>query len=257
MAPARVGGAGRPTGGEAFLTVRDHDRGRGSAWAPAGFEVCAVQLPVGTATAAPCRAPPRRTPPAPCRSTRTAGSSIRCWRRRRPCRSGAPRPTTTGSAGWPARWAELGRRPARAATRRHRARRAPRPSCAPSSRPAAGIVVPHEAAYTRLADGGIAVEETVDIPDDLADLAARRDRARGRARSGGPALVRLRAARDVPGSQARRAGRPLGVDRRRPVRPVHPAAGERRPRRRPLARADRCAAAPASGSSSTSPARCR
>ena len=34
-----------------------------------------------------------------------------------------------------------------------------------------GIVVPHEAAYTCLADGGIAVEETATLPDELTDLA--------------------------------------------------------------------------------------
>ena len=34
-----------------------------------------------------------------------------------------------------------------------------------------GIVVQHEAAYTCLADGGIAVEETATLPDELTDLA--------------------------------------------------------------------------------------
>ena len=36
---------------------------------------------------------------------------------------------------------------------------------------AAGIAVSHEVTYTPLADGGIAVEETAELPETLADLA--------------------------------------------------------------------------------------
>ena len=47
-----------------------------------------------------------------------------------------------------------------------------RPSCAPSSRPATGIVVPHEAAYTCLADGGDRRRRRPStLPDELTDLA--------------------------------------------------------------------------------------
>ena len=124
--------------------------------------------------------------------------------RRRRSRSGAPRPTTTGSAGWP----RAGRRPgstASSAASSASSGAARRPSSAATYTTAAGIEVPHEATYTPLAGGAISVDETVEIPDELDDLAARRDRPGARARSRGPALVRLRAARDLPGPQARRA----------------------------------------------------
>ena len=195
--------------------------------------------------AAPCDARPadadggrtvdarRRRPPRPSAARRAAGAS----------RCGAPRPTTTGSAGWPRAGRRLGVDRLERRLRRHRTRRGATTVVRSVRRDRGGIVVPHEAAYTALADGGIAVTETVDIPDDARRPRPGRHRPRGRARAGDAALVRHRAARDVPGPQARRARRPLGVDRHRPVRPVHPAAGERRSRRRPLAGARRAAGA--------------
>ena len=159
------------------------------------------------AAAAPPRRPIRA---ARSRSTPTAASSTRCWRPPRPCRCGGPRPTTTGSAGWRRAGrrsastgssadssASIGQAPATVVRDRVRDRRRDRRS---RTRPPTPC----------LADGGIAVDETADIPDELTDLA----------RVGtvlevvpGPedaALVRVGAARDLPGSQARRPGRHAG-----------------------------------------------
>ncbi len=72
--------------------------------------------------------------------------------------------------GMAARWAQAGRRSPRAPARRHRADAARRPSSAASTRPAAGIEVPHEATYTPLPGGAISVVETVELPDALDDL---------------------------------------------------------------------------------------
>ena len=156
-----------------------------------------------------------------------------------------------------ARWAEAGRRPPRAAARRHRASRRDDRRPQRRTRPRAASSSRTRRPTRRSPTAGSRSTRPSSSPTTLADLAARRDRPRDRARPRGPALVRLRAARDLPGPEARRARRALGVDRRRPVRPVHPPAGERRPRRRPLARARVTMRAAASGSTSTSRARSR
>ena len=70
--------------------------------------------------------------PDPCRSTRTAASSTRCWPPPRPCRCGGPRPTTTASVGW----RRAGRRSASTGSSGDSSASiasAPAPSCAPSS----------------------------------------------------------------------------------------------------------------------------
>ena len=107
------------------------------------------------------------------------------------------------------------RGPPRAAARLGSSARRRRPSSATRTSPRhrGHRRSPHEAAYTRLADGGIRVVETVELPDELADLArvgtvlevARRARA--------PALVR-RPARTRPTRIASAAGSSAsGLDR--------------------------------------------
>ena len=86
-----------PEAGKAFLTVHV-TTAEDQAWAPAGFEVCALQLPIDEASSNDVRATEvvldgfgrsRRRRPA-----RHTGSSPR----HRPSPCGAPRPTTTASA---------------------------------------------------------------------------------------------------------------------------------------------------------------
>ena len=82
------------------------------------------------------------------------------------------------------------------------------------------------------------VAETRRLPAALADLARV-----GTVLELVPGLERLALVRERARTRRTRTASAaalvgaLGVDRRRPVRPVHPPAGERRPRRRPLARA--------------------
>ena len=121
-----------------------------------------------------------------------------------PRRCGAPRPTTTGSAGW----RRAGPRPgsiASSAASSASSDAAPRPSSAAIYTTAAGIEVPHEATYTLLAGGAISVDETVELPDALDDLPRVGTVLELATGPRGPALVRVRAARDVPGPKARRA----------------------------------------------------
>ena len=224
--------------GEAFLTIRI-TTAADLPWAPAGFEVCALQLPVGAAATAPATAAAASDPTGSVpldadgrlvHPLLAAAPTLSLWRA----------PTDNDRiGGMAARWASS------ASTGSSGDSSA---SIAPAQATVVrtefvtgdGIVVQHEAAYTCLADGGIAVEETATLPDELTDLARVGTVLEVVSGSGGPALVRFGTARDVPGSQARRPGRHLAVDRRGPVRPVHPPAGERRPRRRTLARAHRC-----------------
>ena len=206
-----LGRAGRPTSGEAFLTVRFTTAAE-LPWAPAGFEVCAAAAAGrrrGDRACRRCRRPDADCDP--CRSTRTAASSTRCWPRP-PALSLWRAPTDNDRiGGMAARWATLGRRPARAATRRRSSATAPAHGRAHRvRRPATGPSSSTRPPTPACADGGIAVEETATLPDDLTDLA----------RVGtvlevvpGPEdlrVVRDGPARDVPRSQARRAGRHAG-----------------------------------------------
>ena len=176
---------------------------------------------------------------------------------RRPSRSGAPRPTTTGSAGWRRAGREAGvdrlerrlgrhRAPGRGDRRaqrlhdrgRHRRSRTRRPtrrsptarsrSSRPSRSPTRSTTCRGSGPCSSCAPGHEALRWFGSGPHETYP-----DRKRG-------GLIGT-----------------LGVDRQRPVRPVHPSAGERRPRRRPLAGARATTAGAASGSSSTSPARSR
>ena len=173
-----------------------------------------------------------RAGPATSRSMTRGPSSTPRSRRRRPCPSGAPRPTTTGSAGWPTAGPAGGCR-AHAAARRdrpgrrrghrardvddgHRARDRAHPAAQPLARrrdPRRGV-------------GG----------DPGRDRGPRPGRHGARAGRGprGVRVVRARAARDVPRSQAGRPRRALVVDDHRAARRLHPPAGERRPRRHAL-----------------------
>ncbi len=214
LGPGRAGrrspcpAGSRPIGatGEAFLTVRvtTADASAVGAGRVRGLRPPAAGL--GDATPRAARAggtAPRRRHRR--RSTTTAASSIRSWPRRRRSRCGAPRPTTTGSAGWPRagrarawtassavssarrawrrgdhvrgdvrRTAAGDRRSPHEATlhgpRRRRRSPSPRPSTSPRSWPTSARIG--------------TVLEVVPGPESAA-------------------LVRHRAARDLPGSQAR------------------------------------------------------
>ena len=212
-------------------------------WAPAGFEVCALQLPVGDrsrTTMANRTAAWRPAATSRPRSTRPGIWSTRCSRSRRPSALWRAPTDNDRIGGMADRWAELGvdrlerrlvaveRDGATTVVSRHVRHAAARRSRSRMRR-----------ATRVLADGGIQVTETAEIPDALADLARVGTVLEVAPGSRAPALVRLRPARDLPGPQARRPGRRLAIDRDRPVRAVRPPAGERRPRRCPLARADR------------------
>ncbi len=121
-------------------------------------------------------------------------------------------------------------------------------------RTGAGIGIEHEARYSRLETGGWRIEEAAVIPVELDDLPRV-----------GTVIEVVAGLEDVEwfGSGPhetypdRRRGGLIGrwrLDGRRPVRPVHPAAGERRSRRRPLAApVGRRRAGPADRARSTEP----
>jgi beta-galactosidase len=154
--------------GEAFLTV-GITTAADLPWAPAGFEVCALQLPVREATAAPATA----TAPDPAGSVPldTDGRLVNPLLAAAPTLSLWRAPTDNDRiGGMAARWAELG--VDRLERRLVGIDRMGSSTVVRSEFVTGdGTVVPHEAAYTCLADGGIAVEETVTLPEDLADLA--------------------------------------------------------------------------------------
>ena len=90
-------------GGERWLTLR-FLTAEAADWAEAGHEIGWAQVPLDDAAATPHPAPRvphhTRAGPATSRSTTRGTSSTPRSRRRRSCPSGAPRRTTTGSAGW-------------------------------------------------------------------------------------------------------------------------------------------------------------
>ena len=216
---------------------RDHRRRTCPGRRP-GFEVCALQLPVGEGRAAPRTAEPATDGAAVALDDEgrlvhpllAAPPTLSLWRA----------PTDNDRiGGMAARWHERRRRPARAPPRSASSATAPRPSSAAIYTTAAGIEIPHEATYTALADGAIAVAESVDLPGDPDDLARVGTVLEVAA---GPEALRWFGTgphETYPDRKRGGLGRHVDLDRHRPVRPVHPAAGERRPRRRPLARADR------------------
>jgi beta-galactosidase len=162
---------GLPTGWEAWLTV-GFRTAAASAWAPAGFEVCELQLPVPIA---PTGAP--GTPPlSPAGGTSAvslddsgrlihpllaSGPSLSLWRA----------PTDNDRiGGMAARWAAWGLdRPERHLLDIRREGDAT--IVRAEIRTGTGMILPHEQRFTALTGGGIDVAETVVIPESITDLA--------------------------------------------------------------------------------------
>jgi beta-galactosidase len=170
-----------PGAGEAFVTVRV-TTATDLAWAPAGFEVCALQLPVGAGSAPPvAEAAAGDAARAAAAGDAAAGDATvpldADGRLVHPLLAAAPTlslwraPTDNDRiGGMAARWTELG------VGRLERRlvgveRRGAATVVRTEYTTAAGFVVPHEAAYTPLAEGGIAVAETAELPEALSDLA--------------------------------------------------------------------------------------
>ena len=163
-------------------------------------------------------------------------SAPRRDRRRWPC--GAPRPTTTGSAGWPRR----GQPSASTASSAGSCRSSEATATArivDEVTTGAGHVVRHERTVRR-SGGRLQRRGDGHRPVGAHRPAPGRDRARDRARPRGRHVVRDRPARDLPGPEARRPRRRPPIHGHGADRAVHPAAGERRPRGRALAGPDRC-----------------
>ncbi len=159
-------------GGESFLTVTI-TTAEDLPWAPSGFEVCTLQLPVGEGSAT--RPAGRAAMPAAADTSveldadgclvhplLAAPPALSLWRA----------PTDNDRiGGMAARWRECGvdrleRRPG--TVDRQGSTTVVRDTYLANL---GAIVIPHEATYTALADGGIAVTETVDLPAELTDLA--------------------------------------------------------------------------------------
>ena len=162
---------GLPAGREAWLTV-GFRTAAASAWAPAGFEVCEVQLPVPIApTGAPGTT--RLSPSGDgvpvslddagrlIHPLLASGPSLSLWRA----------PTDNDRiGGMAARWSAWGLdRPERHLldVRREGDTTIVRAEI----RTGTGFVLPHEQRFTALTGGGIDVDETVVIPESLDDLA--------------------------------------------------------------------------------------
>ncbi len=156
---------------ESFLTVRVTTAEERS-WAPRGFEVCALQLPVGEAPRPAIAAvaddrPVELDPDGRLVHRLLAVSpTISLWRA----------PTDNDRiGGFAADWRRWGvdRLDRRLGSVEHRGA-----TTVVHATYLAGdgrIHIPHEAAYTALADGGIAVVETFEIPDELDRSRAGRD----------------------------------------------------------------------------------
>ena len=156
--------------GEAFLTVTV-TTSDATAWAPAGFEVCALQLPVWDGTPAPGVAGSTATAGDRTVEVDDDGRLVHPLLAASPALSLWRAPTDNDRiGGMAARWREWGvdrleRRPG--TVERAGATTTVRDTYVGNR---GAIVIPHEATYTALADGGIAVTESVDIPDELDDL---------------------------------------------------------------------------------------
>jgi beta-galactosidase len=155
-------------GGEAFLTVRAataDDLG----WASRGFEVCAVQLPVRVRSGAPVTTAAAAADVAVeldvdgrlVHPLLAAPPTLSLWRA----------PTDNDRIGGMAgRWAAWG--VDRLQRRLESVDRGPATTFVRSTYETGnGTPIPHEASYTILADGGTAVVETIEIPEELTDLA--------------------------------------------------------------------------------------
>lgn len=153
-------------GGEAWLTVRLRTADE-LAWAPRDFEVCALQLPLGSAASAPAIRDASDAGPELDAEGRlvhpllAVPPTLSLWRA----------PTDNDRiGGMAARWVAWGtdRLERRLILRdREGATFVVRSEY----RTGAGIALRHEARYTALAGGGVRVEESVTIPHELTDLA--------------------------------------------------------------------------------------
>jgi beta-galactosidase len=152
---------------DAFLTVRV-STAADRRWAAAGFEVCALQLPVGEG-----RLPPGVKHASDDRPVELddAGRLVRGRLAAPPTLSLWRAPTDNDRIGGMARrWTDWGvDRLERqlGSIERDGAVNVVRDTYVTAGR----IAIPHEARYTPLADGGIAVVETAELPDELSDLA--------------------------------------------------------------------------------------
>ncbi|MBI3749599.1 MAG: DUF4981 domain-containing protein, partial [Chloroflexi bacterium] len=150
---------------EVWLTIRLRTASE-LAWAPAGFEVCALQLPVGQGSA-----------PANRRSSGAPVELDEQGRLRHPLLAASPAlslwraPTDNDRiGGMAAAWASAGLD--RLERRLLSIELEDAVTVVRSEvRTGAGIGVLHEVRYARLAAGGLLVDETVTIPDELSDLA--------------------------------------------------------------------------------------
>jgi beta-galactosidase len=158
--------------GEAFLTIRVTTADV-LPWAPKGFEVCALQLPIGEGSASQVAAELASDAPVPLgpvplddegrlqHPSFVVPPTLSLWRA----------PTDNDRiGGMAARWAEVG---VDRVERRLIDIQQDGPATLVRSlyTTGAGIEVLHEARYAALAGGGIAIDEAVELPGDLADLA--------------------------------------------------------------------------------------
>ena len=160
--------------------------------------------------------------------------------RRRPCPCGAPRPTTTGSAGWRHAGREWGLDRLERRLARRRGARATSTVVTPKSGRAPASSSRTSSGSRRSPAAAIAVDETVDIPDALDRPGPGRDRARGRARARGPRVVR-HGARTRPTPTASAAGSSAAGARPSTRRSTCPTSGRRRTAATPTSAGWSCA----------------
>ncbi len=153
--------------GETFLTVRI-STASATPWAPAGFEVCALQLPIGKGRRNVELPDGDRDAPVELdlegrlqHPLLVAPPDLSLWRA----------PTDNDRiGGWAADWQAAGLdrlKRHRISTRWTGLVAVVRSDYLTGN----GLAIAHEATYTPLAGGGVRVEETVEIPDGLTDLA--------------------------------------------------------------------------------------
>jgi beta-galactosidase len=153
-------------GREVFLTLRFRTAAA-HAWAPEGFEVCWAQLPVSAkGSAARLGVPNGGTV-----SLDEAGLLVHELLAAPPRLALWRAPTDNDRiAGLAAQWRDLGVDDLTRILRSVR-REGDATVVQSDERTAGGIVVPHEQRFRAIAGGGVLVEETVTIPEQLADLA--------------------------------------------------------------------------------------
>jgi beta-galactosidase len=167
---ALTGWPAEPPPGEAFLTTRWTTAGDG-AWAPAGFEVVALQVPVPSAApGAPAARPGRPVDASATAPVDEAGNVVH------PRLAGPPAlvlwraPTDNDRiGGMAARWRAWGldRLDRRSVSVE---RDGPRARVVDELTTRSGIRIRHERAVTAIEGGGLRVDETVELPPELDDL---------------------------------------------------------------------------------------